>query len=136
MAGVAAVGVWSRSAGGVSVEDPMTIVPVGRPRASARRLWLAGCLVLITSASVPDVASSSASGEVVPEEPWSASQYDGQVWTTDAPDLAPSARLPTVHAVYLYPSDGPNRFAQFAAMFQRDARRASSVLNTLYGRGI
>lgn len=64
---------------------------------------------------------------------WDPSQYDGQLRTTDAPDLT---TLPTVHAVYVYPSDGRSRFLQFAAMFQRDARRASAMLDTSVARAI
>ena len=63
--------------------------------------------------------------------PWSASQYDGRAFTSDHQDLT---TLPTVHAVYMYPSDGANRFAQFAAMFQADAYDASRLLG--YGRAV
>jgi hypothetical protein len=65
--------------------------------------------------------------------PWDPSQYDGVALTADAPD---PTTLPTVHAVYLYPSDAPNRFGQYAAMFQRDARRASGFLEDSFGRAI
>ena len=65
--------------------------------------------------------------------PWTAAQYDGQVHTTDQPDLT---TLPTFHAVYVHPADKPSRFGQFAAMFQADARDASALLTELYGRGI
>ena len=68
-----------------------------------------------------------------PPEPWSPADYDGLALSQDAADLT---TLPSVHAVYVYPSDGANRFAQFAAMFQRDARRASDTLTSLYGRGL
>ena len=64
---------------------------------------------------------------------WSATQWDGSVFTTDQPDLT---TLPTFHAVYVHPSDQPSRFKQFAAMFQADARDASKLLFDLYGRGI
>lgn len=67
--------------------------------------------------------------------PWDKSEYDGGVFTTDDRNLD-LTNLPTFHAVYLYPSDQPSRFAQFAAMFQADAREASAMLNRLYGRGI
>ncbi len=62
---------------------------------------------------------------------WSAAEYDGKAFTTDVAD---TTTHPTVHAVYMYPSDGQNRFAQFAAMFQADARDASRLLG--YGRGV
>lgn len=65
--------------------------------------------------------------------PWSASEYDGGVFTTDQADLT---SLPTIHAVYVHPADKPSRFTQFAAMFQADARDASALLTRLYGRGI
>jgi hypothetical protein len=68
-----------------------------------------------------------------PPEPWSPSDYDGAALSADAADLT---ALPTIHAAYLYPSDAPSRFSQFAAMFQRDARRASDLLTSLYGRGL
>lgn len=44
------------------------------------------------------------------------------------------------HAVYVYPSDKKDfpatRFSRYVAMFQADARDASRLLDTLYGRGI
>ena len=64
---------------------------------------------------------------------WSASQYDGQAFATDQPDLTAE---PTFHALYVYPSDRAGRFAQFAAMFQADAAQASQRLAGLYGRGL
>jgi hypothetical protein len=69
----------------------------------------------------------------VPPAPWSPGDYDGAALAADAADLT---SLPAIHAVYLYPSDAPSRFAQLAAMFQRDARRASDLLTSLYGRGL
>jgi hypothetical protein len=65
--------------------------------------------------------------------PWDTAEYDGKVLTGDAPDLT---TLPTFHAIYIHPSDKPSRFGQYAAMFQADARDASALLSTLYGRGI
>jgi hypothetical protein len=65
--------------------------------------------------------------------PWSPDEYDGVELTTDAPDLND---LPAVHAVYMVPADLPDRFLEFAAMFQSDARQASDRLRTLYGRAI
>ena len=65
--------------------------------------------------------------------PWAASQYDGLTTAADQPDLT---SLPTVHAIYLYPLDGVNRFSQFAAMFQADARQATGLIASLYGRGV
>lgn len=65
---------------------------------------------------------------------WDKAEYDAQALTNDAqPDRTD---LPTLHAIYIHPSDKPSRFSQYAAMFQADARQASALLNTLYGRGI
>ena len=60
--------------------------------------------------------------------PWSASQWTGGAPTTDISD---DTTLPQFHAIYLYPSNGANRFNQFAAMIQADARQASARLNAL-----
>jgi hypothetical protein len=60
--------------------------------------------------------------------PWTASQWSAPAVTTDQPD---PTTLPQFHAIYLYPSNMPSRFAQFAAMIQADARQASDRLNTL-----
>jgi len=79
------------------------------------------------------VGAPAAVYEVDAPAPWSASEYDGAVHTTDQPDLT---TLATFHAIYLHPADSKSRFPQFAAMFQADARQASSLLATLYGRGI
>lgn len=59
--------------------------------------------------------------------------WDGQTFTTDQADLT---SLPTIHMIYLYPSDKPSRFSQYAAMFQADAKQASDHLANLYGRGL
>jgi Thrombospondin type 3 repeat len=40
------------------------------------------------------------------------------------------------HAIYALPSDGPDRFAQFAATLQADAFQASALLELAYGRAI
>jgi hypothetical protein len=64
---------------------------------------------------------------------WEPSQYDGAIRTSDAPDVT---TLPTVHAVYVYSSDVSSRFLQFAAMFQRDARHASTMLDASVARAI
>jgi hypothetical protein len=64
---------------------------------------------------------------------WHPSEYDGLAYAADAADLT---TLPTVHAIYLHGSDAPNRFGQFAAMFQADARQASARFTTLFGSGI
>lgn len=64
---------------------------------------------------------------------WSPDEYDGAVFTQDAPDLT---SLPTVHAVYIVGWDAPNRFTELAAMFQADARQASERQHELYGRHI
>lgn len=62
--------------------------------------------------------------------PWSPKDYDGVQLTVDAPDLT---ELPTVHGVYVLPSDAPNRFGQFAAHFQAEHRRASRFLTNATG---
>ena len=64
---------------------------------------------------------------------WNAGDWDGRQYTTDQPDLT---GLPGFHAVYLYPKDGTNRFAQFAAMLQADAAQSSQRLRDTYGRGV
>ena len=79
----------------------------------------------------PRAKAAAAPYEVDEHAAWAASQYDGRSFTTDQPD---TTTLPTVHAVYMYPSDKPNRFAQFAAMFQADARDASRLLG--YGHAV
>ena len=67
---------------------------------------------------------------------WNPSQYDGKVFTTDAPDLPAQVGLPTVHVIYLHPSDTASRFAEFAAYFQAASREASNRLTNSVGRGI
>jgi hypothetical protein len=61
---------------------------------------------------------------------WDPAQYDGEANIADQLDHVTG---PTVHAIYLYPSNGPNRFSQFAAMFQADAAQASALVEGLYG---
>lgn len=65
--------------------------------------------------------------------PWTKQDYDGRASSVDDPDLT---GLPTVHAIYVHPSDKASRFADFAAMFQADARAASTFVSDLYGRGV
>jgi hypothetical protein len=76
-------------------------------------------------------AAADAPYDVDAHAPWAASQWDGGTFTTDQPDLT---TLPTVHAIYMYPSDKPSRFSQFAAMFQADARDASRLMG--HGRAV
>lgn len=64
---------------------------------------------------------------------WDPAQYDGKAFSTDQPDLLNG---PTVHAIYLYPSNVSSRFATFAAMFQADAAQASNLVEGLYGTGV
>ncbi|MEA2517467.1 MAG: hypothetical protein QOG16_1305 [Actinomycetota bacterium] len=72
--------------------------------------------------------------EVDLHAPWNTADYDNQLLTSDAkPD---QTSLPTFHAIYMYPRDGVNRFSQYAAMFQADARQASQRLRDWYGRGV
>lgn len=63
-----------------------------------------------------------------PGAPWGGGEY-----TTDQPDIVSG---PQFHAIYMYPSGSPNRFAQFANMFEADARQASDRLSAAYGRAI
>ncbi len=63
---------------------------------------------------------------------WDPAQYDGGAFTTDQPD---HLARPTVHAIYLYPSNAASRFAEFAAMFQADAAQASKLVEG-YGSGV
>ena len=67
---------------------------------------------------------------------WQTAPYDGLAPTADQPDVAELATLPQYHAVYLYPSNKPPRYAQFARMFQADARAVSSFLDARYGRSV
>ena len=66
---------------------------------------------------------------------WDSCEYDGKGFTTDQADLSDLNGLPQVHAVYVYPAKTTSRFAAFAAMFQADARQASSLLQGL-GRDV
>ena len=79
----------------------------------------------------PRAKAPGATYDVDAHATWSASEYDGKAFTTDQRD---TTTLPTVHAVYMYPSDGANRFSKFAAMFQADARDASRLLG--YGHAV
>jgi hypothetical protein len=60
--------------------------------------------------------------------PWSGGQWTGG---TPTGDVADDTTLPQFHAIYMYPSNGTNRFGTFAAMIQADARQASDRLNAL-----
>jgi hypothetical protein len=94
----------------------------------------------VTAACVLGMAvgvASAAAGRLVPSSwslpAWNPAEYDGFAATTDAADLT---SLPTVHAVYVYPSDAQSRFGRLAAKIQRDARQASWLLEASFGRGI
>jgi hypothetical protein len=58
---------------------------------------------------------------------WASSQWDGLRPTTDQPDALTG---PQVHAIYVVPAKATDRFDQFAAMFQADARQASTLLQS------
>ncbi|HWC12993.1 MAG TPA: hypothetical protein VG929_00175 [Actinomycetota bacterium] len=77
-----------------------------------------------------------AGGDLGPSFTWSSGDYDGKVFTTDAPDMTVQVGLPTVHVVYLYPSDAPSRFATYAGFFQGASRSASAALAHSVGRQI
>ena len=60
-------------------------------------------------------------------------------WTSPANpniDQPDATAAPTVHAIYLYPSDKASRFAQFAPMFQADAHQAADLVGSLYGKSV
>ena len=88
----------------------------------------------------PDPIDLDRRGRAQPAEPydvdahasWSAGDWDGASYDRDQPDLT---TLPTVHAVYVYPSNGQNRFLNFAAMFQADARDTTRLLSA-YGQAV
>lgn len=80
----------------------------------------------------PRPEAPAASFDADATAPWSSADYDGVANPTDAADLT---TLPTIHFVYVYPKDRASRFTRFAAMFQADARDASALLTSLYGRG-
>ena len=67
-----------------------------------------------------------------PKAVWKAADHDAKVLTGDAAD---TTSLPTVHSVYVYPSDGTNRFAQYAAYFQAEQRRGTDNLKRYTGMG-
>jgi len=96
-----------------------------------RRVVLTACAAALAAAS-PAAASTRTVAYPPPDTPWSSADYDGKQFGADQAD---TTTLPTIHAVYLYPSDAPNRFASFAAMFQRDARRGSAQLQSALGYG-
>src|SRR5687768_10111746 len=116
-----------------------------RPAAFVCLLLLTTGLVAGTAGSVPEQASEQ--GELPSHGPDPKSMYrpgrervaaefavdapadrtltpwDGQTFNQDQPDGALTG-LPTIHMIYLHPSDKPSRFPQFAAMFQADAKQA------------
>jgi hypothetical protein len=86
--------------------------------------------------------AAAAPYEVDDKAPWLASDYPlaGTGLATDqTPDYTRGrvqTSLPTFHAVYMYASGQPNRFSQFAAMFQADAHQAEDRLLSLFGRSV
>lgn len=131
---------WRRSALAVtSVACLVTLAPSG---SSAQTLPSQAPAVANEHTHGPDGLDLDRRGRpVVAGEPyavdatasWKADQYDGVVKAADSPDLNSHAQF---HAIYVYPSDKSSRFADYAAMFQADARDASALLETLYGRAI
>lgn len=93
------------------------------------------CAAILAGVAALVAGAAAQAGPLITVQapPWDASQYDGQVLAADGPDLT---SLPAVHAVYIYPSDANSRFLTFAAMFQRDARRASTMLDTSVGHAL
>ena len=65
--------------------------------------------------------------------PWAPATWDDTAYTTDQPD---TTTLPTVHMIYMHPSDKPSRFSTFGAMFEADAKQATDLLAARYGRGL
>lgn len=77
--------------------------------------------------TVPLLVDEQLTGATTPTDyPSGALNPDG----TSAPDMTTE---PVLRAVYIYPKEGPNRVAQFAGMFQADARAASTFLGTNNG---
>ena len=106
----------------------------GRTVRTQKILVLAGAMVATMLLAGVAARAVSAGPLITVQAPaWDPSQYDGVTLASDAPDVT---TLPTVHAVYVYPSDASSRFLKFAAMFQRDARRASTMLDTSVARAI
>lgn len=101
----------------------------------ASRIGVLFGVFLLWGGLAPSDASATL-GVVGPAPAWAAADYDGKTFSTDQADLAPANVLPTVHVVYLYAGDRSSQFATYAAKFQRDARFASSILQTLFGRGL
>ncbi|HET7482204.1 MAG TPA: hypothetical protein VFK89_05020 [Actinomycetota bacterium] len=123
-AAVAVVAVGSSSGGAVTL--PPQVPPVAETHThGADGLWL--------DHPQHGDAPAAAPYDVDAHAPWNASDWDGKSFSVDQPDLS---TLPQFHAIYVYPKNGTNRFAQFAAMFQADTEQASARLAALYNRAI
>jgi hypothetical protein len=135
---------WKRSAvAAASVVWLLNVAPAG---SSAQTLPSQASLVAVEHTHGPDGLEldgrdrPGATTYAVDEPaPWRGTDYDGLAPTADQADGA-RAGQPMFHAIYLYPSDKQSypvtRFATYAAMFQADARDASKLLETLYGRAM
>ena len=88
-------------------------------------------LVVGTGGTAPEVYAAAITP--TPKAAWDASDYDGQALTADAADL--DGGLPDVHGVYVYPSDQPSRFGTYAAYFQAEQKRATTMLSSATGLG-
>lgn len=99
--------------------------------ATTAALVVAGAaLIAATSGAAPAVYAATINP--TPKAVWNPAEYDGAAMTTDAPDLD---GLPDVHGVYIYPSDQPSRFGKYAAYFQAEQKRASTLLSSATGMG-
>ena len=118
-------------------------------------LLIGAALVAGTAGSVPDQASDQ--GELHshgpdPKEmyrpgrapaasafavdspaPWAPATWDDVGVATD---LSDTTSQPTIHMIYVHPSDKPSRFSTFGAMFEADAKQANDLLVARYGRGV
>lgn len=93
-------------------------------------LAVTGGLVLAAPAPAGEGPTSYATLTAQGPAVWEPSDYDGSALTSDAPD---GHDLPVVHGVYVYASDQPSRFADYAAYFQAEQRRASAFLTSATG---
>src|SRR5213592_3049535 len=100
----------SRSAHAVALDrrhDAPFPLTRGRMARMHRILLIAGAMsAAMLLAGVAARAVSAGPLITVPAPAWDPSQYDSATLASDAPDVT---TLPTVHAVYVYPSDASSR---------------------------
>ena len=137
---------WRRSA--VAMLSVVTLVTFGAVSSSAQTLPGQASPVAVEHTHGPDgldldrrgrPGAPAAEYAVDAHADWSQGAYDGKINAADQPDGARDGKA-MFHAIYVYPNDKPDypstRFVQYAAMFQADARAASTLLSDLYGRAI